>query len=1031
MWRTGRRSFSFTVFLHIVFLFLLALPTTVGAQSQSTTGIIRGTVIGPDGAGIAGAAIRLRETLTNFERTVTSSGIGAFSATLLPLGIYDITVRAVGFTEVRQTGIRVRVGETVVLELQLGGAVALEAITVEARTPVVDVTRTEASTRLPEEAVSGLPNNGRDFINLTLLTPNVAIVQGPDGDELTIAGQRGIHNNISVDGADYNNPFFGEQRGGQRPPFTFNLDAVQEVVVIAGGANAEFGRSGGGFVNVITKSGTNTLSGSVHYFGKFDGISGDFNDFTRSDGTVFQGFKPDFNQHQFGFTLGGPIVRDRAFFFIAYDQQEFSETKQDGRLADPTFAPLVAWMDTAFGGALRGDFGPITRTDDARVLLAKFDFRLGQNHNLSLKYNYTWSEQSLGTFDVGTWARSANGLEKDFSHAVSGALTSFLSSSVSNEFRFQYARENRPRPYPGPTSAALGPDPTTRANRPFPDTAMDFANGFRFGMPFFLPIEYYDNRIQLLNNISISAGNHLFKFGAEWNRVNSVQTFIGFKNGRYIFGSVGGFLSFVGSDGDYEECDDGSSGSLGTCTAAGASPVGPVLLYLQQTGVGNINVDQAGTQQIPQHEIGVFLQDTWRVSRRLTLNYGLRWEAQIQPDPITPPSDVFYEPFIGQTVGGQTFPSDGTAPSDFKMFQPRLGFSYDLDGTGRTVLRAHGGLYYARIPGLNLASSRSTNGSLGQTLFRSSGTPFLGPVPAYDALLPQPSGTAIFPDVFVFDRDFRNPRTLNVTAEIERELPEGIAASISYTHARTDNLTRFINRNDAVFGSPWSTGLPGLPGNTNGIFTLTVVESSAKSRYNGVTIGLRRMQDPNVQFQINYTVSFDKSDDDNERDPFSFRYAQADRLEREYNWSDRDQRHRVNAWALIRLPGDISLNNRVTYTSAQPVSESCGPTAGNPFAPPAGARALAPADRICTDGSIIRRNTLRKDNDFFQWDIRITRPLDFGQAGMLELIVEVFNVTNRSNFLDPAFSLLFNFDGTVRSGLREPRQVQVAARWSF
>src|SRR5437660_6773206 len=168
---------------------------------------------------------------------------------------------------------------------------------------VVDWSKVETSTRLPNQAVGGLPNNGRNFLNLTLLTPNVATVQGPDGDELTVAGQRGIHNNVSVDGADFNNPFFGEQRGGQRPPFTFNLDAVQEVVVTAGGANAEFGRSGSGFVNVITKSGTNQLKGTLHYFGKFDAISGTPEH--RFPGGTVQSFEPDFSQHQFGFTLGG------------------------------------------------------------------------------------------------------------------------------------------------------------------------------------------------------------------------------------------------------------------------------------------------------------------------------------------------------------------------------------------------------------------------------------------------------------------------------------------------------------------------------------------------------------------------------------------------------------------------------------------------------------------------------------------------------------------------------------------------------
>ncbi len=140
----------------------------------------------------------------------------------------------------------------------------------------MDVTKSEGSTRLGVEAVEGLPNNGRNIFNFTTLTPNVAIVQGPDGDEISVGGQKGIHNNVSVDGADFNNPFFGEQRGGQRPAFTFNLDAVQDFVVVADGANAEFGRSSGGFINVITKSGTNEFHGSAHYFGKYDGLSADF-----------------------------------------------------------------------------------------------------------------------------------------------------------------------------------------------------------------------------------------------------------------------------------------------------------------------------------------------------------------------------------------------------------------------------------------------------------------------------------------------------------------------------------------------------------------------------------------------------------------------------------------------------------------------------------------------------------------------------------------------------------------------------------
>src|SRR5213079_2704378 len=275
-------------------------------------GVIRGTVSDPSGNVVVGAQVTVTETQTRFQRTVTTNEKGVFVAPLLPLGTYELRARAVGLGERRQTGIVLRVGETVDLALKLE-PVELAAVTVTA-TPVVDVSKVESSTRLPNQAVGGVPNNGRHFLNLPLLTPHLATVQGPDGDELTVAGQRGIHNNVAVDGADFNNPFFGEQRGGQRPAFTFNLDAVQEIVVLPGGANAEFGRSSGGFVNVITKSGTNQLRGSLHYFGKSDAISG-----TPAHAGVT--FEPDFTQHQFGFTLGGPLKRDRAFFFLAYDQQ--------------------------------------------------------------------------------------------------------------------------------------------------------------------------------------------------------------------------------------------------------------------------------------------------------------------------------------------------------------------------------------------------------------------------------------------------------------------------------------------------------------------------------------------------------------------------------------------------------------------------------------------------------------------------------------------------------------------------------------
>ena len=978
------------------------------AQSQSTTGVIRGSVWDQFGNPIANATVALVETRTNYERTLTSSDLGLFTATLLPLGSYDVTVQATGQAEVRQTGVQVRVGETVELIVKM--LPQMEEMIVEAALSTVDITQSEPATRLPEEAVQDLPNNGRNFLNLTLLTPGVAIVQGPDGDELSIGGQRGIHNNISVDGADFNNPFFGEQRGGQRPAFTFNLDAVEEMVVVPQGANAEFGRSSGGFVNVITKSGTNQLHGSVHFFGKNDALSGT----ARHEGLERA---PDFSQGQFGFTMGGPLIQDKAFFFTAYDQQIFRDTKQsDSERID---ARLRAFMDEQFNGALADDYGPIDRTNDARAFLAKIDARLSDEHYATFKYNYTWSEQENGTFDVDSWTRSANAVEQDWSHAFNGSLLSLLSATTTNEFRFQVSREDRPRPYLGPDNPSTG--------RPFPDTGMDFVHGYRFGMPFFIPVEYYDTRIQVLDNISVSKGDHLIKAGGEWNRVESAQTFIGFANGRYIFSSLDGFLNFVAQGNGYVECADGSTSTTGACPD-GTDITGPVLLYLQQSGVGDLTVEEAGTQQIPQHELALFIQDSWQPSNKLTLNYGLRWEAQIQPDAITDPDEVFFADFIGKTVTNETgtyeFPSNGTIPSDWDMFQPRLGVAYDVHGDNKTLLRGSAGIYYARIPGLNLASTRSTNGSRGQSIFRSSDlTPVLGPPPTYGELLPTPQGDPFRPSIFVFDQNFENPRTISTNVGIERELhASGLVGSFGYTYARTDKLTRFVNRNDAIFGSPWATGL-GADG-SNGIGDLTVVESTAKSRYHGLSFGLRQMVQDALQFQLNYTLSWDKSDDDNERDPFTFRYVDATQLAREWGYSDRDQRHRFNAWALAALPGGILLNQRLSYYSAQPVSASCaGARSTNPWG--------AASDRICADGSITARNTLRKDNDFFSYDVRLSRPILVG-SGQLEAIVEVFNLLNTDNFRDPSsVGLLFNFDGTVQSGLGDPRQVQVGLRYIY
>jgi hypothetical protein len=994
-------------------LALLAfLPSPGFTQTQATTGVISGTVVDESDAVLPGASVAIRNTATNFEKTETTDTGGRFRAILLPLGPYRITVALPGFTTLVREGVTLSVGQEVNLRLPLSVSGVQQEIRVTGEAPVVETARTAGATMIDQEAVQNLPNESHNFLDFTKLTPGVAIVQGPDGDELSINGQKGIHNNVSVDGQDFNNPFFGEQRGGQRPPFTFNLDAVQEVVVVADGAPAEFGRSSGGFVNVITKSGTNELHGSAHVYYKDDSMSAKAARPRSAGGGTADKF--DLTQWQEGFTLGGRLIPDRLFYFLGADAQQGDSTKQD----DPSRIEqrVVDYFDSI---GIPDENGPIDRTDDAFVGLVKLDWRATDQHLATLRYAYSYSEQQNGTFDVDSWGVSSNATEKDWSYSIGGSLISTLTSDLLNELRGQYAREDRPRPYPGPIVTSTG--------RPLPDTAFDFVSGYRSGMPFFIPVEYYDTRTQLLDNFSIVAGNHSVKVGVEWSRVVSKQTFLGFANGLWKFSSTDGFLNYVANP-NYVECSGGATSQTGACPA-GQTVTGPVLTYLQQAGVGGRTVEDAGTQSIAQEELAAFLQDSWQPMSNLTINAGLRWEGIYQPDPRTLPDEVFFAPFIGTTRDGQEFPSDGTIPDDTKMWQPRLGISWDPWADGKTVARATWGIFYGRVPALNIASSRSTNGSIGQTIYRDSTfRNFNGPLPpAYPNLLPPSQiGNPDHPDVYVFDRNFRSPKTTAWSIGVDREIIPGLAGVLKYNYAKGENVTRFLNQNDALLGNDpnvraWGSGL-GADG-TNGIGTLWTVTSNARSRYWGWTVGFNKNLSNRYAFQAYYTYSKDRSDDDNERDPFTLRYARITDLDAEYGFSDRDQRHRFNTWFLWQAPWDINVNARYSYRSAQPRSlKPDGTPSGNPW------QVAGPSDRIRPDGTIVTRNNGRKDNKFSSLDLRISK--DFLVAGLtIEPIIEAFNLFNSDNFLAPEVTnLIFNFDGTIRSGNGDPRQVQLGLR---
>src|SRR5438105_4988174 len=288
----------------------LTIAASAAAQSQITTGVVDGTVVDASGAVVPGVDVEVRNVDTNLARTFVTDRSGRFVALQLPPGRYAVSLKLSGFATLVQENVIVTVGETVRLSPVMKVSGLAETVTVTTTAAAVDTARTAAASTLDQTTVESTPILGRKFEDLLTLTPGVSIVQGPDGDEITFSGQRGVFNNISLDGVDYTNGFFGEQVGGQRAAIDITLEAVKQFQVIATGASAEFGHTAGGVVNVITKSGTNEIAGSLFHYQRVKGLTSN-----TSDGKPLN----DFHREQFGGTIGGPIVRDKAFYFLALE----------------------------------------------------------------------------------------------------------------------------------------------------------------------------------------------------------------------------------------------------------------------------------------------------------------------------------------------------------------------------------------------------------------------------------------------------------------------------------------------------------------------------------------------------------------------------------------------------------------------------------------------------------------------------------------------------------------------------------------
>jgi hypothetical protein len=989
-------------------LFLsLIIAVSTAAQTQITTGVIQGTVVDQTGAAVVDAAVEVRNIETNFNKTVNTDSDGRFVFLLLPPGRYIVSVTKQGFATLVQENLELTVGKAISLNLSMKVSEVAERITISAA-PTVDSVKTESSTTLNEISVSRTPILGRKFEDLLSLTPGVSIVQGPDGDEINFAGQRGIFNNVSLDGGDYNNGFFGEQAGGQRAAIDITLEAVKEFQVVATGASAEFGRTAGGIINVITKSGTNDVHGSLFYFQRLEALTANTSD-----------DKPltDFHREQFGGTIGGPITREKMFYFIALEQ--ITENLKRDNLSVPIGTPCPVSSPTIqsdealinanadcqrlallgfFRSTLNQEEGlPVSHPIRNTAALAKYDWNLSPANKLSMSYNFVRSRNENQTFDVATYGNSANGIEGTSKINVFNAnfFTTFSATRL-NEAHFTYGRESRPRS-------------AVDSNLPA-DTAIGFGPTFRFGNPFFMQpnVDELIWRTQLKDNYSIIAGRHTLKLGGEWLHTLNDQTFRGFFTGRYLFDSVTGFLRYASPAGPggfgprTVACSNGSFVTLPASCPAGSDPTaGPLLFFLQDGIPGDVpGLPEPGRSKISNEDIALFIQDKWQMRPNFTFNYGLRWEGQFFPNPVIDPSRTAY----GQFLNDPRFPSDGTLHDQRKMFQPRLGMAWDFKGNSKSVLRASWGIYNARQNMLTQVGSITTNGAQQRTNFVNTDLIRLFdlPAPTWPGLppTPPPLPEGQFPDgtgVRVFSKDYKNPRIYSTNVAFEQELAPNLAMYLDFTHSKGVHLTRFFNAN--FFG----TFGPALG-------EVMVASSSAKSLYRGFTIGVRKRFSNGFQLESNYVLSKDMDDDSNERDPFTDRVFDHNDFSKDYSLSDRDIRHKFNFFSYAELPWTLELSTRIQARSAQPIT---------------------PSPRV-VNGVDLGRNSIRKDNKFFTFDWRLVRPFRIGERARIEPTIEMFNTFNNDNNINPLVTPgLFNFDGFLRFGVGDPRQVQLAVKMIF
>ena len=800
----GVSVFSLIFLTFLLFVFLCVFTTSSHAQSASATGRLEGTVTDPVGAEVPGAEIMVRNQNTGIATTVQSSADGEFTVLYLDPGVYEVSIQKSGFGTLVLRDITISVGTRAVIHPQLKVGKIEAVITVSAETPLVDTAASSLGTVVDQKSIQSLPLNGRNFTDFALLTAGATT----DGDfgMISFNGVSGNFNNYTVDGGNNNNAFFSQQIGRTSIPYQFSEDVIREFQVTSTGFEAEFGQSGGGLVNTVTKSGTNAVHGDGYYY-ILDSATNANDRINEQLGIA----KPHNRRQQFGGTLGGPIVHDRLFYLGNYEGQVRNEplTVND--------APALVGLPPDFftnnpgvAAQVQAATGSFPRSFNQNTAFGKVNGVLNDKNTFSVTYNYQHFRSPHGYFNTPTSTGDGLSLtDGATSHFFQVSLQTAFSAKTINELRFHFGSDYH---FDLPTSPPRSPAVTIQN----PDS------GFVFGGNRF-QLANTDKRYEITNNFTKIIGNHTVKAGVDINISRNSDSFTYGPKGEYRFATLADVPS-----GNFE-------------------------LYLQSFGQSTIN------QTSPTYSF--FGQDQFRATPRLTLNYGLRYDLQVLPQPAQ------CNPAFSLTCH---------IPYSKNNVAPRVGFAYGLDTKGSTVIRGSFGLFYIQEDLLDVSQAFASNGVT---------RPFLvvvgpafgnsNPLVTYpNSLTSFPSGAGGTPSIVVFSPNFRSPYVEQANLAVEHQFGGNTALSIGYVYSHglqllgnSNGVTRQANGNfgfdlnlvppdqQVAFGGSFNTASVTLPnGRTfnnlpdyeaiDGILdpnfgAINAIDNSGNSIYHGLLVSLR------------------------------------------------------------------------------------------------------------------------------------------------------------------------------------------------